>query len=167
MTADQIGILVLVLLFVAGYAFRKWFISQPKTYKISEQYISNRKLIIYDHNPRSEHSTIEIACQINEHNNLNALSFGIELIQKKRDLLKIEFNSYPELEFEQRFSDNQSFVRFFIEKRSLLEIIRNEEFKLYRFRFFVKTDELNYIKSPEFTFSSKFLIIKPDTGKFN
>jgi hypothetical protein len=62
---------------------------------------------------------------------------------------------------------DQSGARFFIEKRSLLQLIRNEEIRLYRFRFFVKIDDQQLIKSPEFAFSSKFLIFKPDTGKFN
>jgi hypothetical protein len=167
MTADQIGILILLILFATGFAFRRWYIRQPKTYKISDQHISGWQLLIFDHNPRADGSTIELNCKSNNGSSAAEYKFGMELIQKKRELRKLFFDPASDLKFEQKSLSDQSGARFFIEKRSLLQLIRNEEIKLNRFRFFVKIGDQQLIKSPEFAFSSKFLIFKPDTGKFN
>ncbi len=167
MTADQLGTLILVVLFATGYGFRRWYIRQPKTYKISDQHVNGWQLLIFDHNPRADGSTIELNCKSNKGMQAVDFEFGIELIQKKRELTKLFFNPEDELKFQQKNLPDKSGSRFFIEKRSLLQLIRNEEIKLNRFRFFVKIGDHQFIKSPEFAFSSKFLIFKPDTGKFN
>ncbi|MBG0782516.1 MAG: hypothetical protein H0S84_09635 [Bacteroidales bacterium] len=167
MTADQLGFLILLVIFATGFAFRRWYIRQPKSYKISDQHINGWQLLIFDHNPRTEGSTIELYCKSNTGLSARDFEFGLELIQKKRELRKLFFDPLSDLKFEQKILPDQSGARFFIEKRSLLQLIRNEEIRLYRFRFFVKIDDQQLIKSPEFAFSSKFLIFKPDTGKFN
>ncbi|HOI32499.1 MAG: hypothetical protein PHG67_04100 [Bacteroidales bacterium] len=167
MSADQLGLIALVILFASAYAFRKWYKNRPKTYKISEQFVGGWQFIIFDHNPRTEGSVIELRCVSINASEHKDFVFGMELIQKKRELHKLYLNAYPELRFEQKPLTDQKGVRFFVEKASLLHIIRNEELTLGRFRFFVKIGELQLIKSPEFSLSSKFLIFKPDTGKYN
>lgn len=167
MSADQLGIIVLVVLFATAYAFRKWYKNRPKTYKISEQFVGGWQFIIFDHNPRTEGSIIELECRSSHVSESANYVFGMELIQKKRALRKLFFNAYPDLRIELKPLPDQSGMRFFIEKSSILHIIRKEELTLGRFRFFVEIDALQLIKSPEFSLSSKFLIFKTDTGKYN
>jgi len=167
MTADQIGILILVLLFSVGYAFRSWYKKQARSYNISNSVVNGFTLSIFDHNPRSEGATLELKCVAPEGGNLGGSSFGIEIIKKKRELYKIPFTNHPEMNFAVKLADDNKMIQGIIEKKSLLDIIRKEEIKLNRFRFYVELNTGSFIKSPEFTFSSRFLIYKVDTGKYN
>jgi len=167
MTADQIGIIILVLLFVVGYAFRSWYKKQARSYRISDSVANGYTLTIFDHNPRAEGATLELRCTAPIDGKLNGSSFGIEIIRKKRELYKIFFTDHPEMRAGLKLADDNKMIQLLIEKKSLLDIIRKEEIKLNRFRFFIDLGNHSYIKSPEFTFSSRFLIYKVDTGKYN
>lgn len=167
MTADQIGILILVVLFGVGYAFRSWYKKQARTYKISNSLANGYTLTIFDHNPRAESATLELKCTAPAEGSLSESKFGIEIIRKKRELYKIYFAEHAEIRAAYKLADDQRQVQLLIEKKSLLDLIRKEEIKLNRFRFFIELNNSTFIKSPEFAFSSRFLIYKVDTGKYN
>ncbi len=167
MTADQIGIIILVVLFVVGYAFRSWYKKQARSYKISTSPANGYILTIFDHNPRAEGATLELKCTAPVDGTLSESSFGIEIIRKKRELYKIFFADHTEMRAGIKLSEDQKTIQLLIEKKSLLDIIRKEEIKLNRFRFFIELGNNSFIKSPEFAFSSRFLIYKADTGKYN
>ena len=167
MTADQIGILILVILFGVGVAFRRWYKKQSRSYKISNSVANGYTLTIFDHNPRAEGATLELKCTAPPEGKLIESSFGIEIIRKKRELYKIYFAEHTEIRSGIKLADDQKMIQLLIEKKSLLDIIRKEEIKLNRFRFFIDLGNGSFIKSPEFAFSSRFLIYKADTGKYN
>ncbi|MDA3943830.1 MAG: hypothetical protein PF694_09880 [Bacteroidetes bacterium] len=167
MTADQIGIVVLVVLFAAGYGFRRWYKNQARSYKISENLFNGYTLTIYDHNPRADGATLEIKCEAPLHGDLQGCDFGIELIKKKRERFKMLFKDYDDMRFVVKITDDKKLAQGLLEKKSLLHVIRNEGLQLNRFRFYVQTKNGSLMKSPEFAFSTRFLIYRPDTGKYN
>jgi len=164
MTVDQIAIIVLVLLFAIGLSLRNWFKNRQKKLLISRQYLAGKILSVIEHNPEKPEALIEISLKGQK---LSSERFGIEFISRKRDLVQYYFHGLELINKadDKNSEDNQSV--FLLDKKSFLFAIKNLEIKLYRFRFFIKLEENSLLKTPELAFSSKTLLFKPDTGKYN
>lgn len=164
MDTDQIGIVVLVGLFILGYALRHWYKDRAKKFLISKQVIGGSVLKIIEHNPEKPTSYIEINLALANH---QKLSFGIETISKKRELTKYYFDDMA-LENSHLVADsNEKGHAYLVHKKSLVFKLNELGLKLYRFRFFVEVAPQKVFKSPELSFSSKGLLFKPDTGNYN
>jgi len=167
-TMDQETILILIMSILVGGAllFRKWYLSQPRSYKVSEQWHNTYRITITEHNPRHETAVIEIGLSPSE-TSLSADRFLVEFISKKRELNR---KTLPELGIEDvdiSYNAHNKILKCKFEKRDLMRGIRQHEIKLNRFRFVVLLTNTSIFKSPEFAFSSKSMLFRPDTGKYN
>lgn len=164
MSTDQIGIVVLVVLFAIGFALRGWYKDRAKKYLISQQFIGGSVLSVVEHNPEKPFSLIEISLT---NVSLDKLAFGIETISKKRALQKFYFNDLELEKSQLTFDELHQTSAFFAHKKSLVTSLNNQNIKLFRFRFFVEAAPQKVFKSPELAFSTKGLLFKPDTGSYN
>jgi len=165
---DQDTILLLVIGALGGAAilFRRWYRAQPRSYKVSEQWHNAVRMVVTEHNPRKEGAVIEIELSpINE--KLDTDHFMVEFISRKREL---ERKTLSELGIEEviiSYDGKSNSVTCAFEKRDLIRGIRSLDIKLHRFRFLVRVSKVSVKKSPEFAFSSKSMLFRPDTGKYN
>jgi hypothetical protein len=166
MDNDLIAVVVLGLLAGGGIVFRRWYLRQPRTYKVSEQVSGTRKLTITEHNPRFETATIEVGL-FDKVLLKEDIQTAIEFIDKKNEFVRysLEDLGIDEIELK-RSDDNKSFSCTF-EKRDLMRGIRAKGISLYRFRFVLLTDSMPFLKSHVFAFSTKYMLFRPDSGRYN
>lgn len=165
---DQGTIIILTISVLAGGAilFRRWYLSQARSYKVSEQWHNTYRITITEHNPRHETAVIEIGLSPSE-TSFSADRFLVEFISKKRELNR---KTLPELGIEDvdiSYNAHNKLLKCTFEKRDLMRGIRLNDINLYRFRFVVLLTNTSIFKSPEFAFSSKSMLFRPDTGKYN
>lgn len=164
MDTDQIGIVVLVSLFILGFVLRNWYKDRSKKFLISKQVIGGGILKITEHNPEKPGSLIEINLSNIQY---DQVAFGIETISKKRILTKYYFSDMSLESSELVMSPKELTCSYLANKKNLVSALNDLGVKLYRFRFFAEVAPQKIFKSPELSFSSKGLLYKPDTGNYN
>ncbi len=164
MDTDQIGIVVLVSLFILGFALRNWYKDRSKKFLISRQVIGGSVLKITEHNPEKPDSIIEINLSNIQ---FDQVAFGIETISKKRILTKYYFHDMNLGDSELVMSHKEMTCAYLAHKKKLVYALNDLGIQLYRFRFFAEVAPQKILKSPELSFSSKGLLYKPDTGNYN
>lgn len=166
MNNEIIALIATAILIGSGLLFRRWYLSLPRTYKVSEQWWGTYGLSVIEHNPRFETATIEIICE--SKTPMAAVDdTGAEFISKKRDFTRISLSDMGIDEVAINATADNCSVSFMFEKRDFMRGIRNKEIKFFRFRFFVKLQTGTVLKSPDFAFSSKHMLFRPDSGKYN
>jgi hypothetical protein len=166
MSQENIVILVLGALALIGYLVRNWYIRQPKSYTVSEQFAGNFRLSITDHNPKQDDASLKMKFKVSNSIKANAIP-AVEFISKKSEFERFTFD---ELNLEGSYitkNEETGSWDFIFEKRDFLKIIREREIKLNRFRFVVIAEGIPLIKSHVFVFSSKFMLIIVERGKHN
>jgi hypothetical protein len=166
MDTDLIAALVLSLLAGGGIIFRRWYLRQPRSYKVSEMLSGNKKMTVFEHNPRFETATIELLLtdkqQISER-----IQVAVEFIDKKNEFVRLSLDELGIDEITIKKSYNKTVFSCTFEKRDLMRGVRAKEISLFRFRFVFMVDSMPVIKSGIFAFSSKYMLFKPDTGRYN
>ena len=165
MSQDSIAFIALAILGITAFAFRKWYLNRPKSYVVSKQLSAGRQFIIMEHNPRFE--TAAIGMIVKSNNELKqAPEAFVEFLNKSNKTIRMSIKELSIHDIETKTSpDNKNFeLRF--EKRDLMRGIRNADIQLYRFRFVVKLDRSTLIKSHIFEFSRKYMLLRPDIGKY-
>ncbi|MDP3462065.1 MAG: hypothetical protein Q8S18_04675 [Bacteroidales bacterium] len=166
MDKESLAIIVMVILVAGAVLVRRWYLNLPKTYKVSESQTGEFILTVTEHNPRFETATIELLLHYKNERS-NEIEVLVEFLNSKREFERF---SLAELSIEDidisHSSQNKQFSCSF-EKRDLMRGIRLKEIELYRFRFVMQVNKTTIIKSPEFAFSSKSMLFRPDTGRYN
>lgn len=166
MDQDTIFLLVIGALGGAAILFRKWYLAQPRSYKVSEQWHNAIRMVVTEHNPRKETAVIEI--ELSPVTSVPEVDcFMVEFISKKRELERKTLTELGITEISISYDGKNKSVTCTFEKRDLMRGIRSFDIKLYRFRFVVGVTKVSLNKSPEFAFSSKSMLFRPDTGKYN
>jgi hypothetical protein len=165
MTEEQISILFLA--FVAGGAlwFRHWYRSQPRTYKVSEQISGGRMLTVFELNPRWETASIEL--KISSREPMGKIEAYVEFIPARGQAKRLSIGELGIDDVTEWYSDDSKQCSIRFEKRDLMRGIRQHEIKPDRFRFAAGDGETFLIKSHLFGFSSKYMLFRPDTGRYN
>lgn len=166
MSQDILILLAIAVLAVSAYLFRKWYLSLSKSYKVSEQYLAGKKLTITEHNPRKDTATLELKITSNKAFDEPSGVF-IEFIDSKNERLKYALHELEINDVENHFSSDKKTCTYIFEKRDLMRGIRNANISLFRFRFTIALDANTLIKSHIFGFSSRYMLFRPDIGKFN
>ncbi len=165
---DQQNLLFLAfgVLIGLGFLFRRWYVRQPKSYQVSEQFSGGYFLSVTDLNPRSNEASLKLRLTT-QHPFESPPCLAVELIKKTGEFDRITFQ---ELGIEDHFvpifgKDKELEITF--EKRDMLHPIRDRELKLNRFRLTVMENSKVLIKTPVFMLSQKFMLIPVERGKFN
>lgn len=165
MTQEQFSILFFALLIGGALWFRHWYRSKPRTYKVSEQVSGGRLLAVTEINPRWETAAIEL--KMTSRDAIGNLQAFVEFIPARGEVLRL---SLEELEIDDvivQIGENSRQCSITFEKRDLMRGIRLREIKPYRFRFVITDQDGFVIKSHVFGFSSKYMLFRPDTGRYN
>lgn len=165
---DQDTLFILFMLVVGGLAmmFRNWYKNRPKRYLISLQHINGMQFKVVELDPRTTHGSILILAEgladvgvIKE--------FGIEKIDKKRELEVIPLSDGIIKTFvPDDHAHSVGLVAAFY-KQDFFDLLHDKAIKKARFRFYIVLPNGQKLKSHELAFSSKNLLFKPDTGKYN
>jgi hypothetical protein len=166
MDNDLIAVVVLGLLAGGGILFRRWYLQQPRTYKVSEQVSGVRKLTITEHNPRFETATIEVGLY-DKVSLTKEIQTSIEFIDKKNEFVRFSLDDLGIDEVQLKLSDDNKNFSCTFEKRDLMRGIRTKGISFNRFRFVLMTDSLPFLKSHVFAFSTKYMLFRPDSGRYN
>lgn len=164
---DQQSLMLLtgILLVAAGVLFRRWYLSKPRLYEVAETSAGKLLLKVTERNPRFETASIEL--KISGKDVTDALLAGIEFIDKKGGF---ERKSLAELEIDDIqmvYEAENKYLTIEFEKRDLMRGIRQLNIQLHRFRFVINLHDKPLIKSPVFAFSSKYMLFRPDSGRYN
>ncbi|MBK9290173.1 MAG: hypothetical protein IPM52_00835 [Bacteroidetes bacterium] len=165
MTQEQFSIIFLSILIGGAIWFRRWYHAQPRHYKVSEQVSGGKLLTVTELNPRWETAAIELRLRSREP--LDAIEAFVEFIPTKGEAFKLSLQELgiDDIRLDRNETGNQFILTF--EKRDLMRGIRQREIQPYRFRFVVGTEGSAPIKSHIFGFSSKYMLFRPDTGRYN
>ncbi|PKP51193.1 MAG: hypothetical protein CVT92_13390 [Bacteroidetes bacterium HGW-Bacteroidetes-1] len=165
---DKNSIVFLVLAALAGAAllFRRWYLRFPRSYIVSEQISGDKSLTVTEHNPRFETATIELSVK-----NLTAFSFmpetAVEFIDTKGEFTRFSLEALEITDVSNTISEDLKHFKCTFEKRDLMRGIRNREIKLNSFRFVALSGQKALIKSHVIAFSTKYMLFRPDSGKYN
>ncbi len=165
MTEEQISILFLAIVAGGALWFRQWYRSQPRTYKVSEQISGGRMLAVTELNPRWETAAIEL--KINSREPLGKLEAFVEFIPVRGESSRLSITELGIDDVVVSCSADLKQYSITFEKRDLMRGIRHNNIKPYRFRFVAGDGESFLIKSHVFGFSSKYMLFRPDTGRYN
>lgn len=166
MSQDILILLAIAMLAIPAYLFRKWYLSLSKSYKVSEQYLAGKKLTITEHNPRKDTATLELKITSNQVFDQPDGVF-VEFINARNERLRYTLHDLEIIDIETHISPDKKSCIYIFEKRDLMRGIRNANISLYRFRFAIALDKSTFIKSHIFGFSSRYMLFRPDIGKFN
>ncbi|MBS4058503.1 MAG: hypothetical protein KKD74_11475 [Bacteroidetes bacterium] len=165
---DQDTLFILFMLVVGGLAmmFRNWYTNRPKHYLISVQLINGMQFKVIELDPRTKHGSILIA--VDGCADIKLIGeFGIEKIDHKRNITVFPLSGgiiktiVPENPVHQK-----GLIAAFY-KQDFFDLLHDAAIKKARFRFYALLPNGQKLKSHELSFSSKNLLFKPDTGKYN
>lgn len=166
MDKNSIVFLVLAALVGAVLLFRRWYLRFPRSYKVSEQLSGDKSLTVTEHNPRFETATIELSVK-----SMTALSAmpetAVEFIDIKGEFKRFSLEELEITDVSNTISEDRKRYSCTFEKRDLMRGIRNKEIKLNSFRFVALIGQKALIKSHIFAFSTKYMLFRPDSGKYN
>lgn len=166
MDKDSLIIVVMVILVTGAVLLRRWYLSIPKSYKVSETRTGDFTLTLTEHNPRFETAEIELLLQFRNEGS-DEIVVLVEFLNKKRDFERFSLAALSIEDISISHSNQNKQFACSFEKRDLMRGIRLKGIDLYRFRFVMQVNNTTIIKSPEFAFSSKSMLFKPDTGRYN
>lgn len=166
MSQDILILFAIAALAIPAYLFRKWYLSLSKSYKVSEQYLAGKKLSITEHNPRKDTATLELKITSNQVFDQPDEVF-VEFVNAKNERSRHSLHDLEIMDIETHFSPDKKSYSYIFEKRDLMRGIRNANISLYRFRFAIALDANTFMKSHIFGFSSRYMLFRPDIGKFN
>lgn len=158
-------LLIAGLLIIAGVLFRKWYLAKPRVYKVSETTAAKTTLTVIEHNPRFETASIELS--LHGKGVSEKQTIGVEFLNKNGEF---DRKNLAELEIDDivsSFDAEKMLSSIAFEKRDLMRGIRQLNIQLYRFRFVVVDENKAIVKSPVFAFSSKYMLFRPDSGRYN
>lgn len=165
MTEEQFGLIFFALVIGGAYWFRQWYHAQPRRYKVSEQLSGGKILIVTELNPRWESAAIELT--VKSKYPLAELAAFIEFISPKGEAQKLSLNDLGIEEVSVEKHDDRKLQHIRFEKRDLMRGIRQCNIQPFRFRFVVIDADGQIIKSHLFGFSTKYMLFRPDTGRYN
>lgn len=145
--------------------FRQWYHSQPRTYKVSEQVSGGRLLTVTELNPRWETAAIEL--KLISRDPIDGIKAWVEFVSPRSETLKLSLEELGIDEVVVSYTEDQKQCSISFEKRDLMRGIRQHEIKPHRFRFVISDNEGFICKSHIFGFSSKYMLFRPDTGRYN
>ena len=122
-------------------------------------------LAVTEINPRWETASIEL--DIKGREPLGEFEAFVEFIPLRGETTRLSLVDLGIDDILVNRSDDGRQCSIVFEKRDLMRGIRHREVKPYHFRFVVVEDHSFVIKSHLFGFSSKYMLFRPDTGRYN
>lgn len=166
MNDETIAIVFILFMIGAFILYRKWHKRQKKTYMASDEVIGGFQLRVIEHNPRTNDAQVVLHLS-HPTNVLQIESVAVEFIDKKRNFETFELSGFLEEDMFPKLADDKqsALVKFY--KSDFLRGIRNNEIKLFRFRFVWQLMDGKKLKTHELAISARYIFFKPDSGFFN
>jgi hypothetical protein len=167
MSNDETIAIVFILFIIGAFIlYRKWYSSRKKVYIPSDEIIGGYRLRIVEHNPRTNDAQVVLHCS-HPFKPIDLERIEVEFIDPKRNFLQYELTSFIDEDISLRRSDGDLAVSAKFYKSDFLRGVRNNEIKLYRFRFNWVLTSGSKLKTHEMAISARYIFFKPDSGFFN
>lgn len=166
MNDETIAIVFILFMIGAFILYRKWYKRQKKTYMASDEVIGGYQLRVIEHNPRTNDAQVVLHLS-HPANMFQVESVAVEFIDSKRNFEAFELRALIEEDMIPKLADDKqsALVKFY--KSDFLRGIRNNEIKLFRFRFVWQLMDGKKLKTHELAISARYIFFKPDSGFFN
>ncbi len=167
MSNDETIAIVFILFVIGAFIlYRRWYNAQKKVYVPTDEVIGGYNLRIVEHNPRTNDAQVVLHCA----HPSKAIDFDrieVEFIDPKRNFQAFELTSFIDEDISLKRSEDGLAVLAKFYKSDFLRAVRNNEIKLYRFRFNWVLKGGTKFKTHELAISARYIFFKPDSGHFN